>query len=138
MAEPKTKKTETSVAAFLDRVKDEDRRADCLALVEMLRQATKCEPKMWGASIVGFGAYHYVYPSGREGDWFLAGFSPRKDGLTVYIMSGFAPFTAELEKLGKFKTGKSCLYLKSLADVDRKVLKKLCVESVKMTRKMHR
>lgn len=129
MAEMKTKPTRTSVASFLKRV-DETRQADCKTLVKIMKQATRAEPKMWGPSIVGFGSYHYCYESGREGDWFLTGFSPRKRDLTVYIMSGFSEYDHLLAKLGKHKTGKSCLYIKRLADVDLDVLRDLVRQSV--------
>ncbi len=130
MAELKTQPNETSVEAFLDGVSDETKRQDCHALVELMRQVTGEEPKMWGGSIVGFGSYHYKYASGREGDWFLAGFSPRKQNLTLYIMSGFSRHDELMSQLGKHKTGKSCLYVKKLADIDGDVLKELVERSV--------
>lgn len=130
MAELKTKKTKASVAAFLDKISDEQRRQDCLAVLDLMKQATGVDPKMWGASIVGFGSYKYRYESGREGEWPIIGFSPRKGDLTLYIMGGFEdePLMA---KLGKYKTGKACLYIKTLADVEVPVLKKLISKSVK-------
>ncbi len=131
MADLKTQRTEASVDSFLKRVVDETRRDDCLTLVRIMKQATKTEPRMWGSSIVGFGDFHYKYASGREGDWFLTGFAPRKRDLTIYIMAGFDHYEPLLAKLGKHKTGKSCLYVKRLADVDRKVLKELISTSVK-------
>jgi hypothetical protein len=100
-----------------------------------MKQVTKSEPKMWGSSIVGFGTYHYKYESGREGDWFITGFSPRKQNLTLYIMGGFARYDELMKQLGKHKTGKSCLYIKYLADVDLPTLKKLIQESVSHMRK---
>ncbi|HSA55923.1 MAG TPA: DUF1801 domain-containing protein [Gemmatimonadaceae bacterium] len=133
MAELKTKKTTRSVAAFLDAIDDESRRADCRTIVEMMRKATGAEPRMWGPSIVGFGEYHYKYASGREGDWFVAGFSPRKANLTLYIMSGFPQHEALMAKLGKYTTGKSCLYVKRLADIDLGVLARLIDASVRAT-----
>lgn len=133
--EPKTKKIEASVDDFLNAVPSEQIRADCFEIVKIMRQATQSEPKMWGTNIVGFGSYHYKYASGREGDWMLTGFSPRKQNLTLYIMAGFDRYDELLKKLGKFSTGKSCLYIKRLADVDKKVLKKLVSESVKVMRK---
>ena len=132
MAELKTKKNNVSVDKFINSIKDEQVRADCLEIIKTMKQATKAEPKMWGTSIVGFGEYHYKYASGREGDWFLAGFSPRKQNLTLYIMAGFDRYDELLKNLGKHSTGKSCLYIKKLADVDKKVLKELVVESVKI------
>jgi len=133
-AELKTKKTEANVEDFLNAVKDEETRADCFEIAKIMQRATKSEPKMWGPSIVGFGSYRYKYASGREGDWMLTGFSPRKQNLTLYIMAGFDRYDELLKKLGKFSTGKSCLYIKRLADVDKKVLKELVAESVKAMR----
>lgn len=130
MAELKTKKTEASAAAFLDAITDDSRRADCKAVAKLMQKVTGEKPKMWGTSMVGFGTYHYVYASGREGDWPLTGFSPRKEALTLYIMSGFEGEPALMKKLGKFKTGKSCLYVKRLADLDTKVLEELVARSV--------
>ncbi|HET7905043.1 MAG TPA: DUF1801 domain-containing protein [Candidatus Eisenbacteria bacterium] len=135
MAEAKTKKTNASVAAFLKQVPDEETRADCFALVKLMKSVTRSEPKMWGPSIVGFGQYHYVYASGHEGDWPLTGFSPRKGNLSIYVMAGFDRYPALMKKLGKCKTGKSCLYVKRLSDVDPKVLKELVAESVKFVKK---
>lgn len=132
MAELKTKETKASVAAFLNKIADKDRREDCLAVAEIMRAVTKEEPKMWGSSIVGFGRYHYQGASGREGEWMITGFSPRKTNLTVYIMAGFDRFPDLMDRLGKYKTGKSCLYIKKLADIDLKVLRKLVIESVKL------
>lgn len=133
MADLKTKKNAASVASFLGGV-SEQKREDCERIIAMMRKATGDEPCMWGGSIVGFGNYHYVYDSGREGDWFLCGFSPRKQALSVYIMDGFAKYDDLLGKLGKYKTGKSCLYIKSLADVDAAVLEKLIKASVRHMR----
>jgi len=131
MAELKTKQNEQSVEKFLKGIAGKQAREDCFTILEIMKQITKAEPKMWGSSIVGFGTYHYKYESGREGDWFLTGFSPRKQNLTLYIMPGFAQYDELMKKLGKHKTGKSCLYIKSLADVDLPTLKKLVQESVK-------
>ena len=131
MAKLKTQKTNASVSAFLKSIADDDRRKDCQTLVRIMKRAVGAEPKMWGSSIVGFGHYHYKYASGRENDWFLAGFSPRKQDLTLYIMAGFDRYDALMAKLGKHKTGKSCLYLKRLADVDVAVLEELISASVK-------
>lgn len=131
MAELKTKPTEASVEGFLAGVTDDERRADCQALVKLMQRATRAKPRMWGPSIVGFGSYRYKYDSGREGEWFLAGFSPRKSDLTLYIMSGLGPHAGLLRKLGKHKTGKSCLYLKRLADVDLDVLRELVLRGMK-------
>src|SRR5574341_1663746 len=125
MAELKTKLNDTSVDEFLQTVKDEGTRADCYQILEMMQKATKAQPKMWGTSIIGFGQQHYKYESGREGDWFVTGFSPRKQNLTLYIGSGFQGYEELLGQLGKHSLGKGCLYIKKLADVDTKVLKKL-------------
>lgn len=130
MAELKTKQNEISVADFLNNIPDEKKRQDCLALQELMQQVTGMEPKMWGDSIVGFGTYHYKYASGREGEWFLTGFSPRKQNLTLYIMAGFDQYDELLERLGKHKTGKSCLYVKQLADIDIVTLRELVQQSV--------
>ena len=131
MAELKTKETSASVSAFLAKIADETRRKDCLAVADIMRDVTKEEPKMWGSSIVGFGRYRYKYDSGREGEFMITGFSPRKGDLTLYIMPGFEPFPDLMKRLGKYKTGKSCLYIKKLADVDVGVLKELVSKSVK-------
>ena len=130
-AEVKTKVNEASVERFLNSVAGEQARKDCFEILKMMKQATKEEPKMWGASIVGFGSYHYKGASGREGDWMLIGFSPRKQNLTLYLMHGFDVHNDLLKKLGKYKTSMGCLYIKNLDDVDKKVLKELVTESVK-------
>jgi len=132
MAELKTKETAESVHAFLDKIADADRREDCRKVVDIMRSVTKEEPKMWGGSIVGFGRYHYKYASGREGEWPITGFSPRKGDLTLYIMGGFDQFSDLMENLGKYKTAKSCLYIKKLSDVDLVILRKLVAQSVKL------
>lgn len=131
MSEAKTKPSAESVMEFLHKLSEQKRTADCLVIVELMQKATKCKPVMWGSSIVGFGKYTYRYANGREGDWPVVGFSPRKNDLTLYIMPGFEKYDLLLQKLGKHKTGKSCLYLKTLADVDLKVLEKIISESVK-------
>jgi len=131
MAEPKTKENDLSVAEFLDRVEDERRRRDCRTVVELMREVTKVEPKMWGTSIVGFGRYLYKYASGHSGEWPVVGFSPRKNDLTLYLRLGAADCGELLSKLGKHKVGKGCLYLKKLEDVDMGVLKALVERSVK-------
>jgi hypothetical protein len=131
MAENKTKPTKDSVSGFLKKVADKDRRQDCLKVLEIMKDVTGEEPKMWGSSIVGFGSYHYKYESGREGDSPITGFSPRKGDLTLYIMGGFEPVSDLMARLGKHKTAKSCLYLKKLDDVDLGVLKRIVEKSVK-------
>jgi hypothetical protein len=137
MAEAKTKVTEASVSAFLDAVKDDTRRADCKTVAKLMQKITGEKPKLWGSSIVGFGTYRYVYASGRTGDWPITGFSPRAQALTLYIMSGFEGEPALMKKLGKYKTGKSCLYVKSLADIDLGVLEELVKRSVAYMRKKY-
>lgn len=135
MAELKTKKTKASVAAFLNKIADPQRRKDCQTVLDLMKQATGEEPKIWGSSIVGFGTYHYRYASGREGDWPIIAFSPRKTDLTLYIAPGFEKFESLMAKLGKYKTGVSCLYLKNLDDVEIPVLKKLIAKSVERVAK---
>ena len=130
MAELKTKVNDAGVDKFI-RGFPEDRQKDCYKILEMMKKATKQEPKMWGTSIIGFGGYHYKYASGREGDFFITGFSPRKQNFTLYVHSGFDEYGSLLEKLGKHTTGKSCLYIKKLADIDTKVLRELVTKSVK-------
>jgi hypothetical protein len=127
----KTVQTKSSVASFLKAISDRQRREDCGVVAAMMEAATKEKPAMWGTSIVGFGKQHYKYASGREGDWFTAGFSPRKDSLTLYLTGGFQKHDDLLKKLGKFKTGVGCLYIKRLDDVDRTVLTELIERSVK-------
>ncbi len=131
MAELKTKPNKASVKKFLNAVKDEKRRDDCFQVLEIMKKITKEEPIMWGPSIVGFGSYHYKYESGREGDMCITGFSPRKQNLTIYILPGFKRYSELMKKLGKHKTGSSCLYINKLEDVDLKVLIQLITESVK-------
>ena len=135
MAELKTKPNEQSVEEFLNGVSDEKRRQDCFAVSELMKRITGEEPKMWGAGIVGFGSYKYKYDSGREGEWFVAGFSPRKQNLTLYIMSGFTRYEELLAKLGKHKTGKSCLYINKLEDIDLDVLGEMVESSVENVKK---
>lgn len=130
MAELKTKPSAASVEVFLDGIADEAKRRDSYAILAMMQEVTGAEAKMWGDSIVGFGSYQYKYASGREGDWPLVGFSPRKQNLTLYIMSGFEQYDALLQRLGKHSTGKACLYVKRLADVDLAVLRELVKLSV--------
>jgi len=131
----KTVPTDKSVEAFIDQVQDERQREDSQTIMELMQRVTEESPQMWGTSIVGFGSYHYRYESGREGDMPLVGFSPRVQNLTLYIMDGFDEYDSLLEKLGKHKTGKSCLYIKRLDDVDIDVLERLVTESVEHIRK---
>ena len=130
----KTKPTSVSVASFIAALGDPTKRGDAKALVKLMQGATGEKPKMWGPSIIGFGSYHYKYESGREGDMPIVGFSPRKPAIVLYIMLGLGNSKALLDKLGKHKTGKGCLYIKTLADVDLKVLEQLIVKSVKAVR----
>ncbi len=125
MAELKTKLTEESVTKFLNSIEDDTKRQDCFAITDMMKQATKLEPKMWGTSIIGFGNYHYKYESGHEGDTCLIGFSPRKASITLYLSGIITNHQELLKKLGKHKTGKGCLYINKLGDVDTKILKQL-------------
>jgi hypothetical protein len=130
-AELKTKKNNASVKEFLNSIEDTEKRKDCQEIAKMMRQATGKNARMWGASIIGFDEYNYKYDSGREGNWMRIGFSPRKQAITLYIMDGFGKYDELMEKLGKHKTGKSCLYIKRLSDIDKDVLNELIEESVK-------
>jgi len=131
MADLKTRPTAESVSAFIDKIADRTRKEDCQAVIEIMKDVTNEDPEMWGPSIVGFGRYRYKYPGGREAEWMITGFSPRKGDLTLYIMQGFESSPELMKRLGKHKTGKSCLYIKKLADVDLEVLRELVEKSVK-------
>jgi hypothetical protein len=131
MPENKTKPTKSSVTAFLNKIKDRQLRDDCFAILNVMQEVSKCEPVMWGSAIIGFGTYHYVYESGREGDMVLIGFSPRKQNISIYLMGGVNNVQDELSKLGKYETGKGCLYIKSLSDVNEGVLKKIFAKAFK-------
>ena len=135
MAELKTAKTRASVSAFLAGIADASRRRECKAVARLMKEATGASPRMWGDSIVGFGDMRCRYESGREVDWFLAGFSPRKESLSLYLMPNLDAHAALLKKLGKHSTGKSCLYIKRLEDVDRAVLERLIRDGVKAARR---
>jgi hypothetical protein len=135
MSEPETRPTGKSVESFLRRVPQEGRRDDCRTLAEVMRRITRCEPEMWGASIVGFGRYTYRYANGRELDWPLIGFSPRKQNLTVYLDSSFEGAGDLLRALGKHSRSKACLYLRSLDDIHLPTLKELLRGSVRQTRR---
>jgi hypothetical protein len=130
MAELKTKPNEGSVIDFLNAVENEKKRADSFRILELMREVTGAEPIMWGDSIIGFGTYRYKYASGRQAEWFLTGFAPRKQSITLYIMSGFSAYDLLLDKLGKHSTGKSCLYIKKLKDIDMDILRDLVQQSV--------
>ena len=132
----KTQRNAGSVKQFLDKVPDERRRDDARAVSAIMEDVTGEKPAMWGTSMVGFGSYHYKYESGQEGDWPLVAFAPRKDSLTLYIMPGFKEYSGLLEKLGKHKTGRSCLYIKSLEEVHVPTLKTLVRQSVKHMKKI--
>ena len=138
MAENKTTPNDQNVEHFLNAIADERKRKDSFTILELMKQVTGMEPRMWGSSIVGFGSYHYKYESGREGDTILAGFSPRKQNLTLYNMGGFEQYDDLLKKLGKYTLGKGCLYIKRLEDIDLPTLKSLIEESVKHVKHEHK
>jgi hypothetical protein len=138
MAELKTQKNDGDVETYLNSVQHEKRREDSFVVLELMKEVTGQVPKMWGGSIVGFGDYHYKYESGREGDWFLTGFAPRKQALTLYIMAGFEGSGELMAKLGKYTTGKSCLYIKKIEDVDQEVLRELVAKSAEHVAKSNR
>lgn len=137
MAENKTHATSASVDEFIAAIADGDRRKDCLVLLAMMQRVTGCKPYMFGPTIVGFGSYHYEYESGHEGDACITGFASRKPDITVYIVPGFLASDVLTAKLGKHKTGKSCLYIRRLSDIDQKVLEMLVKTSVDYVRKHH-
>lgn len=132
MAELKTKKNDANVQQYLEAIDDPNRKKDCLSIHQMMQKITGHDGSMWGDSIIGYGSYHYKYESGREGDWFLAGFANRKNNISIYIMSGFSKYDDLLEKLGKHKhkTGKSCLYINELNDIDTEILEEMIQASV--------
>lgn len=130
MAELKTKRNDASVDDFLNAINSDQVRQDCWAVSAIMQEATQARPYMWGTSIVGFGSYHYTYASGREADWMLTGFAPRKQNITLYIMAGFAQYDDLLARLGKHSCGKSCLYIKRLSDIHVPTLKQLVQASV--------
>ncbi|MCA9972462.1 MAG: DUF1801 domain-containing protein [Anaerolineales bacterium] len=137
MSDLKTQQNDADVAAFLNAVEHKKRREDAFVILDLMREVTQEEPRMWGSSIVGYGQYHYTYASGREGDWFLTGFSPRKQSLTLYIMAGFDEYDALLQQLGKHKIGKACLYVNKIEDVDLDVLRELVRRSVEHMKQQH-
>lgn len=135
MAELKNAATDADVNDYLSSIENEQQRLDCQKLTEIISKLTGKPPRMWGKSMVGFGSYHYKYASGREGDWFLTGFSARKNTLSLYIMAGFDQYEELLKDLGEYKTGKSCLYIKSLNKINIKILQELIVSSVNHMKK---
>jgi hypothetical protein len=137
MAENKTKETDASVTGYLAAISDEARRKDCEALAKLMAKATKHPPKMWGTAIVGFGSYHYRYESGREGDTCLVGFSSRKGNITMYGLNSAPSHETLLSRLGTHKTGKGCLYFRSLSDLDLGVLEQLVREAALATKRAH-
>jgi hypothetical protein len=140
LVELKTKENDTDVISFLSALPDEQKREESLALLKMMKAVTRSEPMMWGGSIVGFGKYIFTSPkTGRSGEWFMTGFSPRKQNLTVYFMTGFSKYGELMKKLGKYKiSGGSCLYINKLADVDSKVLRELVANSWKYMKEKHK
>jgi len=133
----KTKKNKTSVKAFIKAIEDDQRRSDCIVLDKIMEEVTGQKAELWGPSIVGYGSYHYIYSSGQEGDWMAAGFASRKQALTLYFMAGFDHYEELMSKLGKYKIGKSCLYVKKLDDIDLDVLKILIRESYDFIKKRY-
>lgn len=135
MAEQKTKPSEASVEEFLNTVEDEGKRKDSFAILDLMKQETQLEPKLWGGSMIGFGSYHYKYASGHEGDSFLIGFSPRKGNLALYGLNGFDGAEELRQKLGKHKMGKGCLYINRLSDVDLSTLREMVGRSLEHANK---
>ncbi len=130
MAKNKTVETEVSVTEFMASIADEKKRADCLSIINGITEQTGLEPKMWGPAIIGFGSYHYKYETGREGDMPLAGLSPRANAITFYLGASFDQRQELLARLGKYKTGKGCVYIQKLSDVDRDVLMEMVKKSI--------
>lgn len=137
MSDLKTKQNDNDIMEFLNGIDNEERKNDCFKLLGLFRQWTGEPPKMWGPSMIGFGGYHYKYDSEREGDWFLTGFSPRKQNLVIYITAGFKEYDEIMRELGKYKTGSSCLYVKKLSDIDSDKLKMLVQKSVALMKKRY-
>ena len=137
MAQLKTQPGKASVSQFINQIEDAQKRRDCNQVMKLMKQVTGKKPVMWGDSIVGYGQYHYKYASGREGDWMATAFSPRKQNLTIYIIPGFSGYPDLMEKLGKYKLGRSCLYVKNLEDIDLDVLAELVERSVTDMEKMY-
>ncbi|MBO6792696.1 MAG: DUF1801 domain-containing protein [Balneolaceae bacterium] len=131
MADNKTVPTKLSVDEYINAIEHPQRKEDCKAIIELMKEISGREPVMWGHSIVGFGKYHYKYESGREGDMLATGFSNRKQAITLYIMGGFKRYEELLDRIGTYKNGKSCFYIKRLSDIDIEVLSALISESLK-------
>lgn len=138
MTKMKTTPTDKNTLNFLNTIENDGKREEAKTIMNLMKKVTGENPKMWGDSIVGFGSYHYKYESGREGDWFLTGFSPRKQNFSIYIMAGFSNYENLMEKLGSYKTGKSCLYVKRLNDIDLNVLTELIRESVQYMKEKYK
>lgn len=130
MSDLKTKANQQSITAYLNTIEPQKKREDSFAILALMQEVSGEAPQMWGDTIIGFGRYHYKYASGREGDWVLAGFAPRKQNLTLYIMSGFDGYDELMSKLGKHSIGKSCLYIKKLEDIDLAILRQLIAQSI--------
>ncbi|MCX2743088.1 DUF1801 domain-containing protein [Mangrovivirga sp. M17] len=133
----KTQPTNRSIDEFIESIEHIKRKEDCQTLLKIMQEQTGEKPRIWGENIIGFGQYHYKYNSGREGDWFITGFSPRKQNLSIYIMTGFKGYTTLLEKLGKHRTGSSCLYVNKLDDIDLNILKTLISDSYLLMKKKY-
>jgi len=137
MSASKTVPTDVSVLDFIHQITHPVKKADSLILLELITKITGTTPVMWGPSIIGYDTYHYTYASGREGDWPIVGFSPRKQNISIYIMPGFDTFKDKLAQLGKHKTSVSCLYINKLADVDLEILTEIITQSVAIMRKKY-
>jgi len=137
MAELKTKPNDASVVEFLGTIENEKKRNDCFEIMNRMQEVTGDEPKMWGTSIIGYGTYHYKYASGREGDWMRIGFSPRKQNITLYLMAGVERNDEILSRIGKYKNGKSCLYINKLSDIDTEMLRELMVASLEHVERIY-
>lgn len=137
MKQNKTQKTNESVRLFLSSVTEEQKRKDSYTLLNLMGEITQTEPHLWGTSIIGFGEYHYKYKTGREGDWFLTGFAPRKQALTLYLMCDLAHDGLDFKGLGKYKLGKECLYIKRLTDINIEVLKKIIKDSIRIIKEKY-
>ena len=137
MSSNKTVPTKQSVTTFIDSLEDEQKKHDCYSLLKLMKEVTGSEPKIWGNGMIGFDEYHYKYSSGREGNYFKIGFSPRKKELSIYILPGLDRFRKELEGLGKYRAGKSCLYVKKLDDINLDILRKIMNKSTKLLDEMY-